>query len=187
MKPVRFPSEEMRKEQLFVLKKAPRMVYLSTHAYAHLPSRVHVDDPLLSCALACAGWNYLPEPRADVPQSLPGMMTGAEIMAIDLRGTELVVIASCQTGAELLAPGHSPASLRHAFHIAGARSVVSALWTMNDRTTLEVMEPFMAEACKPGSKVNALRSAQRQSMRYLEMYREHTHPYYWAGFTLSGG
>jgi CHAT domain-containing protein len=81
--------------------------------------------PLLSCALAFAGWNYLP-PGSDA--SLPGMMTGAEVLGIDLRGTELVVLASCAAGREELTYGQSPANLRHAFHLAGARAVVSALW-----------------------------------------------------------
>jgi CHAT domain-containing protein len=159
-------------------------VYLSTQAYATLPGRVDVDDPLLSCALAFAGWNYLP-PGGDA--SLPGMMTGTEVLGIDLRGTELVVLASCAAGREEPTYGQSPANLRHAFHLAGARAVVSALWGIDDRATLELMEPFMASICEPNAdKAKALREAQQQSMRYLRMYRDHTHPFYWASFTISG-
>jgi len=173
----------MRKEQLFDLQQAPRIVYLSTHAYAPLPSKATVHDPLLSCALAFAGWNYLP-PDSD---SLPGMMTGAELLGVDFRGTELVVLASCEAGSDHYALGQSPANLRHAFHLAGARAVVSALWPIHDRTSLALMEPFMANASMPNSdKVSALQDAQKQTIRYLNMYRNHTHPFYWAGFTISG-
>ena len=83
--------------------------------------------------------------------------------------------------------GQSPANLRHAFHLAGARAVVSALWGINDKSTQELMEPFMESVCKQDvDKVGALREAQQQSIRYLRMYRDHAHPFYWAGFTISG-
>jgi CHAT domain-containing protein len=174
----------VQKSQLLGLPRAPRIVYLSTHAFGVLPSRMNVDDPLLSCGLAFAGWNYLP---LATDSSLPGMMTGAEVLGIDLRGTELVVLASCAAGRDELAYGQSPANLRHAFHLAGARAVVSALWAINDKATLEVMEPFMESICQPNAdKAAALREAQRQSIRYLRMYRDHAHPFYWAGFTISG-
>jgi CHAT domain-containing protein len=177
-------SGPMRKEQLVDLARPPRYVYLSTHAYATLPSRVAVDDPFLSCALAFAGWNYLPSASES---SLPGMMTGAEVLGVDLRGTELVVLASCEAGRGEWSFGQSPANLRHAFHLAGARTVVSALWGINDKSTLELMEPFMESICRrKADKVGALHEAQQQSMRYLRMYRGHTLPFYWAGFTISG-
>ncbi len=183
MKPNRLQGT-MRKEQLVDLMRAPRMVYLSTHAFATLRGRVDVDDPMLSCALAFAGWNYLPQANES---NLPGMMTGAEVLGIDLRGTELVVLASCEAGSDALSYGQSPANLRHAFHLAGARAVVSALWAMNDRSSVELMEPFMDSVYRRKlDKVSALCEAQQQSIRYLRMYRDHAHPYYWAGFTISG-
>ena len=144
LQPNRF-SSVMKKEQLLDLQAAPSVVYLSTHAFAPLPSRVAVHDPLLSCALAFAGWNYLPADR----EALPGMMTGAELLGVNLRGTELVVLASCEAGTDPLVAGQSPANLRHAFHLAGARSVVSALWPIQDRSSLDLMEPFIAHASLP--------------------------------------
>jgi CHAT domain-containing protein len=58
---------------------------------------------------------------------------------------------------------------------------------IDDRATLELMEPFVASICQPNAdKAAALREAQQQSMRYLRMYRDHTHPFYWASFTISG-
>jgi CHAT domain-containing protein len=97
------------------------------------------------------------------------------------------VLASCAAGREELSYGQSPANLRHAFHLAGARAVVSALWSINDRATQDLMEPFMESVCASSvDKANSLREAQQQSIRYLRMYRDHAHPYYWAGFTISG-
>jgi CHAT domain-containing protein len=181
--PSRTPSV-MRKEQLSELQAAPRVVFLSTQAFAPLPSKVAVHDPLLSCALAFSGWNYIPPER----DALPGMMTGAELLGVDLHGTELAVLASCEAGTEPLVAGQSPANLRHAFHLAGARAVVSALWTIQDKSGLDLMEPFIAQASLPDSdKVAALRNAQQQYIRYLRMYRDHSHPFYWAGFTITGG
>jgi CHAT domain-containing protein len=184
LKPVRSVGV-MRKEQLAGVARPPRMVYLSTHAYTMLPTKLDADDPLLSCALAFAGWNYLPKDPAN--PALPGMMSGEEVLAVDLRGTELVVLASCAAGTDAAAYGQSPANLRHAFHLAGARAVVSALWSINDRSSTDMMEPFMEAACAPGAnKTDALTQVQQQSIRYLRMYRDHAHPFYWAGFTISG-
>lgn len=174
----------IQKKQLANLPNVPRMVYLSTHAFGSLRGSMDVGDPLMSCALAFAGWNYLPQSN---DLTLPGMMTGAEVVGIDLRGTELVVLASCAGGREDLSYGQSPANLRHAFHLAGARAVVAALWGINDKSTQALMEPFMESVCKSQlDKVSGLRDAQQQSIRYLRMYRDHSHPFYWAGLTISG-
>ena len=179
LQPTRY-SSVMRKEQLFDLQSAPSVVYLSTHAFAPLPSRVAVHDPLLSCALAFAGWNYPPPDR----DALPGMMTGAELLGVDLRGTELVVLASCEAGTEPLVAGQSPANLRHAFHLAGARSVVSALWPIQDRSSLELMEPFGERQLPPGQGAGVAGGTAAIDALSADVSRSHA-SVYWAGFTIS--
>ncbi len=135
MQPHEVLGSTMTKDQLSGLTRAPRFVYLSTHSLFSLPTKLQVDDPLLRCAIAFAGWNHLPDGNDGKAAALAGVMTGAEVLAVDLRGTELVVLASCQSGTGVLQYGQSPADLRHAFHLAGAaRSFPhSGAWMTNPR------------------------------------------------------
>ena len=180
---------DMTKDKLSKLDKVPASVYLSTHSFAHLPTALQADDPMLSCAVAFAGWNFVPDVKANKEATLPGLMTAAEVLGINLHGTELVVLASCQSGTGELQYGQSPADLRHAFHLAGARTVVSSLWSVNDRSTAELMVPFMEKLCRQpdADEADALRNSQLEMIAALRRYRNHAHPFYWAAFTLSGG
>jgi len=172
------------KAALLNLARPPRIVYLSTHGFASLPNKLQVDDPLLRCAIAFAGCNYVPD--GGQTEALPGWMTGAEVLQANLRGTELVVLSACQTGTGEQLYGQSPADLRHAFHLAGARAVVSSLWSVPDRATRDLMTAFMQ--APPGQdRAAALRAAQLkviQEMRKSDV--RHAHPFFWAAFTLSG-
>jgi CHAT domain-containing protein len=114
------------------------------------------------------------------------------VLAVDLHGTDLVVLSACQTGTGKkgkMSFGQSPADLRHAFHLAGARSVVSSLWSVDDEATKDLMVSFMESyARRPdGDKAEALAKAQRDMIAKRRRDLEHdAHPYFWAGFTLSG-
>jgi CHAT domain-containing protein len=67
------------------------------------------------------------------------------------------------------------------------RAAVAALWGINDKSTQDLMEPIMESICKQDvDKVEALREAQQQSIRFLRLYRDHTHPFYWPAFAISG-
>jgi tetratricopeptide (TPR) repeat protein len=171
-------------------RKSPRVLYLSTHGF-FVPGKVETE-PLLFCGIALAGANYLPPGEEKAADFLPGLMTGAEVLAADLRGTELVVLSACQTGTGTVHHGHNPADLRHAFHLAGARAVVSSLWSVETEHTGRLMVAFLdALADKDRGmdhKADALRAAQVQMIGTLkgDPTARHSHPFFWAAFTLSG-
>ena len=171
------------------LTESPRVVYLSTHGFSLLRTTLGTDDefqvdPLLRCGVAFAGCNFLPAKDKE----LPGLLTGAEVLAIDLRGTDLIVLSACQSGTGVTSYGQSPADLRHAFHLAGARAVVSSLWSVEDEATRELMVSFMTGYGRPGTnKADALVEAQRTMINKLRQGLDHhAHPFFWAAFTLSG-
>jgi CHAT domain-containing protein/tetratricopeptide (TPR) repeat protein len=186
-------KRESTKEGLLTLTAPPRIVYIATHGFGPeilsqlRPKNLRVDDPLLSCGLAFAGFNRLPSEKSD-EGSLPGLMTGAEVLMVPLHGTDLVVLSACQSGTGVTEYGQSPADLRHAFHLAGARSVVSTLWSVEDFATRDLMRDFMKAVAQDGAadKAAALTEAQRRLMKSKWGKLPRRHPFFWAAFTLSG-
>ena len=76
-------------------------------------------------------------------------------------------------------------SLSKGFYYAGAKSLVSSLWKVNDKSTVKLMEYFYQNLSEGKSKPEALRMAK---LKYLESTDDELlkHPYYWAAFTVSG-
>jgi CHAT domain-containing protein len=66
------------------------------------------------------------------------------------------------------------------FLYAGTPSLVVSLWTVNDRSTSQLMRSFYEGLLHNSSKSHALRNAM------LEVKKDFPHPYYWAPFILLG-
>ncbi len=99
--------------------------------------------------------------------------------------TELVVLSACQTGIGKLQKGQGMMSLSKGFYYAGAKSLVTTLWKINDKSTVKLMEYFYENLSKGKSKPEALREAK---LKYLETTDDELlrQPYYWAAFVVSG-
>ena len=111
-----------------------------------------------------------------------GILSGLEIAGLDLHATDLVVLSACDTGLRDGLPGDGVAGLRNAFRIAGAKSVVSALWSVEDEAAPRLMNDFYSGLANGETVDNALRSA-KQAMLHQDRYR---HPFFWASFVLDG-
>jgi len=89
----------------------------------------------------------------------------------------LVTLSACDTGVGPVGE-EGVDNIVNAFIEAGADSVVSTLWELEDHTTEHLMAEFYARLGKGESKGEALRDAQR------ELIKEGVKPYYWASFEL---
>ena len=95
-------------------------------------------------------------------------------------GAELTTLSACETGMSAVSEGDELLGLARGFLYAGAPSLVVSLWTVNDRSTAQLMRRFY-EGLRDGlTKCHALRLA------ILEVKTNFPHPYYWAPFILLG-
>lgn len=110
-----------------------------------------------------------------------GFLQMREIFNLKLN-SDLVTLSACQTGWGQLIRGEGIEGLNRSFFYAGSSSILMSLWAVNDQATYQLMERFYIHLRSSQSIMNALRKAK------LEMITSDTlsHPYYWAGFIISG-
>jgi len=151
-----------------IMKKLPlrefRIIHISCHGY------LDEANPMRTALVLTPG----PSQEED------GFLRMEEIYKLSL-DADMVVLSACQTGKGLLEKGEGVMNLTRPFFIAGARSVIAALWPINDKSTAGLMKDFYKLIIKGWSANEALRGAK------LKMIRSSwAHPFYWSGFILQG-
>ena len=115
------------------------------------------------------------------PESPPvddGLLQVREIRRLPLNAS-LVTLSACNTGVGPVGE-EGVANIVNAFIEAGAQSVVSTFWEVEDRATAQLMIDFYQHLGHNERKAESLRRAQ------LDMLHSGAPPYYWAGFDLVG-
>jgi CHAT domain-containing protein len=142
------------------------------------------ENPLLLTGLAFAGANR----RADASSTdEDGMLTAEEVAALDLSGVDWVVLSACKTGTGEWHEGEGILGLRRAFRTAGARTLITSLWDVEDETTQRWMkELYEARFVRGLDTTLAMREARRVMLEERRRTGESTRPVHWAGFVSSG-
>ncbi len=97
---------------------------------------------------------------------------------------DLVVLSACETGIGKLQRGEGIISLARAFAYAGAKSMVTSLWSVSNKSTSELMALFYDELALGKEKDAALREAR---LRYIKNASvKNSHPFFWAAFVPIG-
>lgn len=104
-----------------------------------------------------------------------------DLYNLDL-SANMVVLSACETGIGELREGEGIISLGRGFTYAGAKSIISSLWNINDRSTKEIIQGFYSYLEKGLQKSHSLRKAK---LDYLEN-SINPNPKYWASFTAYG-
>lgn len=180
----RMLTDDKATEKAFRALHGPRVLVMSTHGFVRDDATLASRNPLLQCGLALAGANRRrPESKADND----GILFGLEVLDVDLRGTDLVVLSACETALGEVRSGEGVVSLQYAFQLAGARSVVATLWEVPDQQTALISRDFFARlADGKEDKAEALRQAQLARIKERRGLRKSTHPFFWAALTLTG-
>lgn len=113
------------------------------------------------------------------------MLTGLEASLLNLQGTELVILSACESSAGEVKIGEGVMSLRRAFHIAGAETVLASHWPVSDKATSRLMTEFMRCWRAGEPRAEAWRAAQLWLLRDKKE-NDFSNPYFWAAFTLTG-
>lgn len=136
--------------------------------------------PLLRSALLFSGSRGLRAATTEQSAQEDGLVTGLDVLGMNLWGTQLVVLSACNTGRGAVQIGQGVYGLRRAFFIAGAETLVTSLWQVSDRVTTELMARYYRSLLAGRGRAAALDEAAA-AVRQL-----HPHPYYWAPFIVLG-
>lgn len=143
-----------------------RVIHLAVHAFADatFPDR--------------AALVLLSDPTADED----GFLQASEIAQLRLNA-DLAVLSACDTAVGALTGQEGIANLSRAFLLAGARTVVSTLWEVDDSSSLFLMRRFYAHLAARQPPATALTAAKRDMLR---TFGRNTPPARWAAFTIEG-
>lgn len=107
-----------------------------------------------------------------------GVLRVSELYAISL-DADLVTLSACETALGTIDSGDDVVGLTRGFLYAGARSIVSSLWSVDDQATASLMRAFYTNL-QTMDRREALRRAQ------LGTREAFAHPFFWAAFQLVG-
>jgi CHAT domain-containing protein/tetratricopeptide (TPR) repeat protein len=112
-------------------------------------------------------------------KQINGYLRLVDIYKLNLKA-DLVVLSACQTGLGSIREGEGLQGLYQGFIMAGSRTVLNTLWSVDDEGTAAFMKFFYTSLMDGSSPKKALSDAQ-QSMAATPTWSE---PFYWAGFQL---
>ena len=120
---------QAKKEALLGTSLQMPVLHLATHAYAdpEEPARSYI---LFAAARPNQGFDYL---------------FLKEAANLNLRQVNLVVASACETEGGKLMPGEGIESFGRAFLEADAKTVLTTLWRVNDRSTADLIDLFYQE------------------------------------------
>ena len=139
---------------------------------------------MLRCGIALAGANRAKQITNTIAED--GVLTGLEAALLNLQGTELVILSACQSGAGDVKIGEGVMSLRRAFRIAGAQTVLASHWSVSDRATSQLMTEFIRRWRAGEPRAKAWREAQLSLLRSKGAKEDFSNPFFWSAFTLTG-
>jgi CHAT domain-containing protein len=97
---------------------------------------------------------------------------------------DLVVLSACETGLGELRRGEGVISLARGFSYAGAKSIFTTLWSVNDQSTSIIIESFYKYLKAGKDKDEALHLAKLDFIKSADNNR--AHPFLWAPYILIG-
>jgi CHAT domain-containing protein/tetratricopeptide (TPR) repeat protein len=195
-------------EEVMKRVRGPRILHVATHGFflsdedapqscststspstapdSFGPSRSLKQDPMLRSGLVFTGANRLSSGEP-IPGGMDdGILTAYEAMDLNLGGTELVVLSACDTGLGETKAEEGVFGLRRALQVAGARSILMAMWQVPDVNTEKLMQAFYTKLLNGEEKHTALREAQIELRNNIKRELGRDYPREWGAFVMVG-
>ena len=196
---VKLYAESLAQVEVLRAVRGPRILHIATHGFFESfaqgvfeflmkgQSPTLQKDPFLRAGLYFTGANRAPTGPAQSGDLHNGVFTSLEATALDLQGTELVVLSGCETGMGATTGGQAVFGFQRALQDAGAESVLTSMWSVPDDTTRELMTLFYEKLLGGEDKFDAIRDAQLVLReRVKKRWDGEDRPYYWGAFLLVG-
>ena len=144
-----------------------RNIVFATHGYAGMDLG-GLREPVLVLTLV------------NQPPDQDGFLRMSEVMGLKLN-TDVVALTACQSGLGKRISGEGTVGMGRAFQYAGAKSSLMSMWSVVEKSSVELTEAFFRNIKQGKPKLEALRLA-REHIRKAG----YDHPFVWAPFILVG-
>ena len=176
-------------EELFKLRTrwgTPCVAHLSTHSFTldatNSPFSKYFSDKELAyktTGLMFTGASHTLQGYEMPYEMNDGLLYAEEIALYDFSYIDLLVLSACGTALGTVT-NDGVYGIQSAFKEAGAKTIVSTLWSINDRAAAEFMKIFYTYMIDGDTKYDAFEKARR-AMIESEDYND---PLYWAPFIM---
>jgi CHAT domain-containing protein len=201
--PVKLYMQAQASEARIKKEHSPRILHIATHGFflenIKIPEDkvqikgiqinafgkmaiANIENPLARSGLAFSYANQGIQGKKQADGN-DGILTALEVLDLNLAGTELVTLSACETGVGEISVGEGVYSLNRAFQEAGAKAVLSTLWSISDEGTNQFMQKFYSRFLSKKSAQQALQETQDE----FKNSKEWSDPFYWAAFVMTGG
>ena len=139
-----------------------------------------LENSMYYSGLLFAGANNIFGKHIPIPSDIEdGVLTAAEISALDFRGLSMVVLSACETAMGDV-KDDGVFGLQRGFKKAGAHTLLMSLWNVNDNATRIMMTSFYTALMNGNSRHDAFKYA-REQVRNNPQFNA---PHYWASFIM---
>ena len=181
---VKYYLKEQATEDKMYQLHSPGILHIATHGYwsgagDNATDGYRVFNAMVNSGLLLAGVvNYYSSDK--YPDTYDGILTAYEAQNLDLQNTSLVILSACETTLGYLDAGEGVYGLQRAFRAAGAGSIMTSLWKVDDNATKDFMIAFYQHYLKTKNKAAAFARAQKT------IKEKYIHPYFWGAFVMAG-
>lgn len=176
-------KESATEDKLYKLH-SPGILHIATHGYWSPAGDAATDGYRVFNAMANSGLllsgvvnYYNTEPY---PDTYDGILTAYEAQNLDLENTSLVILSACETSLGQMDAGEGVYGLQRAFRAAGAGSIMTSLWKVDDNATKDFMIAFYQQYLTTKNKSAAFIAAQKT------IKEKYIYPFYWGAFVMMG-
>ncbi|MFK7900016.1 MAG: tetratricopeptide repeat protein [Cyclobacteriaceae bacterium] len=187
IKATAFVEDEASEENIKLINN-PKLLHIATHGFfmenvankeGASSADAWLDNPLLRSGILLAGAESAVSDHAGNAEE-DGILTSYEAMNLELNKTDLVVLSACETGLGEVSNGEGVYGLQRSLQVAGAKTILMSLWTVNDEATQQLMTSFYNYLFQFQNKRAAFKQAQK------DLLAKYNDPNLWGAFVMIG-